>query len=205
MDRKSIRLKDYDYSQPGLYFITICIFNRELILGKIVDQGLESAEMRLSQEGIAVEKTWNQLTEHIKHIKLHEFIIMPNHIHGIIEILDDPEEGANSAGTNFVGTNFVGTNFVRAIQESPQRKMPQPTTPQQMNIKQRRKMKLSKIIGKFKMLSAKSINIIRENGGGAVWQRNYYEHIIKDEDSYRKISEYIKNNPILWDKDDLYV
>ena len=120
-----------------------------------------------------VEKSWVDLPDHCGNIKLNEYIIMPNHFHGIITIT-------------------VAANPVVAHHESPD------------NIKYRRKMLLPKIIGRFKMTSAKQINMARNTPGISVWQRNYYEHIIRDDESFYRISEYIKNNPASWQMDDYY-
>ena len=80
--RKSIRLKGYDYSQSGFYFITLCINNREHLFGEIINN-----EMILNDAGINAVKFWNEIPQHFTHVRLHEFIIMPNHLHGIIEIV----------------------------------------------------------------------------------------------------------------------
>jgi putative transposase len=163
--RKSIRLKEYDYSSPGEYFITICTNGRDCILGEIVDE-----KMRLSTIGDVVKKYWEEIPKYYQDIEIDEFIIMPNHIHGII-VLTEP---------------------VGAIHESPL-----PTTAQQ-----RRKMKLSKIIGRFKMKAAKEINLQRSMAGISVWQRGYYEHVIRSEKELNNIRDYIINNPIKWVSDE---
>ncbi len=82
--RKSIRLKGYDYSQSGFYFITLCINNREHLFGEIINN-----EMILNDAGINAVKFWNEIPQHFTHVRLHEFIIMPNHLHGIIEIVGE--------------------------------------------------------------------------------------------------------------------
>jgi len=154
--RRSIRLKDYDYSQEGAYFITICTKNRECIFGRIVD-----GKMQLNKFGEIVRYTWFDLPNHNTNVELDQFIIMPNHIHGIIIIT----VGAGSE--------------------------PAPT----------QKHGLFEIIRQFKTFSAKRINEIRNTPNLPVWQRNYYEHIIRTEDELHRIREYIINNPLQWQYD----
>ena len=177
--RRSIRLKNYDYSQRGAYFITLCAKNRECLFGDI-----QNSTMILNEYGKIVEQCWMGLPDHYDNVKLDEYVIMPNHFHGIIWITDDARTDDN--------------NVVGAIHESPLHESP-------LQIQQRRKMLLPKIIGRFKMNSAKQINIIRNAPCIPVWQRNYYEHIIRDDESFYRISEYIINNPEKWQEDDYYV
>lgn len=169
--RRSIRIQDYDYSQNGMYFFTICTQNREYLLGEIINE-----EMILNKFGKIVMNGWKNLPKHYDYVQLDEFIIMPNHIHGII-IINHPEVGA--------------------IHESPFQ-INKPMTPQE-----RRNMGLTKVLGRLKMVSAKQINQMRQMPGIPVWQRNYYEHIIRNEASMEKIKEYILNNPKNWDEDEL--
>ena len=149
--RRSIRLKDYDYSSPGEYFITICTFQRECTFGDIRNESVY-----LSNEGIIIKRHWEEIPNHFENVELDEFIIMPNHLHGIIVLKES----------------------VGAIHESPLR----------MTQQQRRIMTLPKIIGRFKMESAKEINVLHKTPGHPVWQRNYYEHIIRDEKDFENIS-----------------
>jgi putative transposase len=164
--RRSIRLKDYDYSQPGAYFITVCTKDHDCILGEIVD-----GEIQLSEFGKIALKHWDEIPKYFPSAELDEFIVMPNHIHGII-VLHEP---------------------VGAIHESPL----------QMTRPQRRKMVLPGIIGKFKMIAAKEINTVRHTAGSPVWQRNYFERIIRDDKELNNIREYIVNNPLKWREDKL--
>jgi putative transposase len=162
---KSIRLKEYDYSQLGGYFVTICTHKRECILGEIVD-----GEVRLSPFGEIAERHWDEIPRYFPGVELDASIIMPNHIHGII----------------------VMNKLVGAIHESPLR----------MTRKQRRNMILSKIIGRFKMTAAKEINLLRNTMGSQIWQRNYYEHIIRNDRDLNNIRDYVVNNPLQWFHDD---
>ncbi len=168
--RRSIRLKNYDYSQPAAYFITICTHNRECIFGEIVD-----GKMVLIAFGEIAKQCWIEIPQHFPQVQLDAFVIMPNHVHGIIII-----------------------NDVGAIHE----------LPLQMNqnefIHHRRKMLIPKIIGRFKMNLAKQINQIRQSPGTSVWQRNYYERIIRNDYELNQIREYILNNPLQWELDEYY-
>ncbi len=168
--RRSIRLKDYNYSWPGFYFVTICVKDKDCSLGKIVevDNFLDGPIIKLTELGEIVKSTWLSALDNYRIIKLDEFIIMPNHIHGIVVISE----------------NTVGAIHVGAIHELP--------------LQNRRQMLSSKFIGKFKTNSAKEINILLNNEGQPFWQRNYYEHIIRDEISLEKIRNYIIDNPRKW-------
>jgi len=163
--RRSIRLPEYDYSQPGVYFITICTFRKQVLFGEILN-----VEMQLNEFGRIVLQVWNALPSRYEIIELGPFVIMPNHIHGIINIHE-----------------------VGAIHE-----LPLPLTNDRVD---RRKMVLPLAIGYFKMNAAKSINLLRQTPGQPVWQRNFYEHIIRNEDDLLQVSEYIAANPASWESD----
>jgi REP element-mobilizing transposase RayT len=151
-------LKGYDYSQPGGYYVTIVTQNRECLFGDIVD-----GKMILNEYGLIVETVWNDLPNHYNHIKLNEYVIMPNHVHGIVII------------------NDVGAGF-----------KPAPTI----------KHGLPEIIRGFKTFSARRINKYRNTPGQKLWQRNYWEHVIRDENELNRIREYIMNNPLQWELDE---
>jgi putative transposase len=168
--RRSVRLKDYDYSQAGAYFVTICTHDRECILGE-----LRKGEMFLNEQGQYAANNWKDVSNYYHHVRMDEFTVMPNHLHGIIVLCD---------------------GNVGAIHELPLRN--------EMAIedrKDRRQMLLPKIIGRFKMNVSKHINTIRNTPGHPVWQRNYYEHIIRDENELHAIRQYIVENPLKWDMD----
>ena len=171
--RRSIRLKGYDYSQPGAYFITICTHQNHALFGKIVD-----GEMQLNNLGRVVQFTWDDLVNHVDNIELGPFVIMPNHIHGIIQIIE-PKVGAVGAGSE------------------PARTAPAPTTSSSHT-------PLSEIVRQFKTFSARRVNNLRKSTGEPVWQRNYYEHIIRNDQSFQTIGEYILTNPIQWENDRYY-
>ncbi|MBU1131369.1 transposase [Patescibacteria group bacterium] len=172
--RRSIRLPNYDYSQPGYYFITICTKNRDCLLGVTKNNKIE-----LSPIGEIAKQCWLDIPKHYPHTRLDEYIIMPNHVHGII----------------LAEFNNVAGAHVGAIHELPLR-VPLPHTKIF-----RRRMLIPKIIGRFKMNSAKIINQLCNTQGIPFWQRNYYEHIIRNKESLYRIRQYIKNNPKNWIND----
>ena len=167
-NRRSIRLKDYNYSSNGAYFLTICVRNRECLLGKI-----ENEQMILNEYGEIVKDIWENLPNQVSDIDLDEYVIMPNHFHAILVI----NKSDNSE------------YFDKNLDISDQ--------------KNRRKMILPKVVGRFKMLTAKVINQNRKIEG-SFWQRNYYEHIIRNEEDFHQIREYIINNPMQWELDENY-
>jgi len=164
--RKSIRLKGYDYSRAGAYYVTICVQDRDMLLGKVVD-----GQIKLNEYGKMVAYTWNDLPNHHPHVCLDEFVIMPNHVHGVI-IID-------------VGAGSVGAGSEPA---------PTKTKHKQHG--------LPEIIRQFKTFSARRINNIRQTSGIHVWQRNYFEHVIRNENELHRIQKYIIENPLNWDSDD---
>ena len=166
--RKNIRLKGWDYSQEGVYFITIVTKDREPLFGEVVD-----GEMVLNELGEIVQFTWNNLVNHNPNIGLDEFVIMPNHVHGIIAIFDPVGAGSQPA-QNGVGLEPTPTNT----------------------------MPLSEIVRQLKTFSAKRINVLRGTPGVPVWQRNYFDRIIGTDREYEQIAVYIANNPLNWLTDD---
>ena len=172
--RRSIRLKEYDYSQPGLYFITICAKDRENLFGQI-----ENGKMILNVLGEIVRNEWLKTAEIRNNVELLEYIIMPNHIHGIIHIVNKSTLGAHSN--------------VPLLQQKRQTEQFGKST----------KNSIPTIVKLFKSTVTKHINVFRKSPGEPVWQRNFYEHIIRNEKSYHHIAEYIRNNPMTW-QDDSY-
>ena len=185
--RRSIRLKGYDYSDVGLYFITVCTQNRLCLFGEIVH-----GEMILNEAGKMVQFTWVDLPQHNINIKLDEFIIMPNHIHGIIIIVGAGSKPAlnKRAGLEPVLMKRAGLEPVLMKRAGLE---PAPTC-----------HGLSEFVRQFKTFSAKRINKINKTPGIHLWQRNYYEHIIRDENDLNRIREYIANNSLKWEDDKYY-
>jgi putative transposase len=168
--RKSIRLKGYDYTRPGAYFVTICFHGGDRELGYIAN-----GQIRLSPIGEIVSHAWHDLPNHYPHILLDEFMIMPNHVHGIIILAERPVVGAG----------------LRPAPTGPAPTGPAPTPCHG----------LSEIVRAFKSFSARRINEYRNTPGVPVWQRNYYEHIIRDDRSLNAIRQYIHSNPQNWKYD----
>ncbi len=176
--RHSIRLKYYDYSSPGAYFITICTKNRACLFGNIVN-----GKMILNEYGKIAHDEWLK-TEIIRpRVKLDSFVIMPNHIHGIIILNDD--------------ICYCRGTLQRA-----------PTTQRAPTFEQFGKPtsdSIPTIVRLFKSATTKRINEYRNTPTVSVWQRNYYEHIIRNNTELKHIRNYIENNPIKWENDKYYL
>lgn len=173
MKRTSLRLPEYDYSQAGRYFVKICTHEKKCIFGKV-----EEGKMQLNELGKIVEKNWNKTLEMRENISLDAFIVMPNHIHGVITFTN------NLRGN--VGANCHSPKNDRAYSNTP---LQSPSNT------------LGAIIRGFKSATTKEINIFRATPKVPVWQRNYYEHVIRNDESFEKIYEYILTNPLCWEKD----
>ena len=166
--RRSIRLKGYDYSLSGGYFITLVVYQRACILGEVVD-----GAMTLSPFGQIVRDAWAWLESQYPTVQLDEFFIMPNHLHGILLIGDKPERDEINSGR--------GGHPLRVRQGRANR-------PDGKS--------LGGLIGAFKTVSTKQVNLLRNTPGVPLWQRNYYEHIIWDEAGLFNARAYIRANPL---------
>ena len=168
--RRSIRLKGYDYTRAGAYFITIVTQNRACLFGAVVE-----GRMRLNPLGQIVQECWLAIPDHFPHALLDEFVIMPNHLHGII-VLQEMENsvGARHAAPREPRLEEFGKPVAGSI----------PT-----------------IVRSFKSAATKHINEYRGTPGAPVWQRNYYEHIIRNDRSLHRIRGYIATNPLRWHLD----
>ena len=165
-NRQSIRLKNYDYSKSGLYFVTVCTQNRECLFGDVIDE-----KMILNEFGKIIDNVFKLLLNRHEQIKLDVYQIMPNHINMVIQI--------------------VGAGFMPARDERATTRVA-PT--------------LGDIIGAFKSLTTHEYILNVKNNGWKpfdirLWQRNYYEHIIRSKTDLDKIREYIRTNPQMWDRD----
>ena len=186
---ETTRLKNWDYSSNGYYHITICTKTREHIFGRIVvETGLKpvSTKMTLNEYGKIVEKCWHDLPDHYSNLKLDEFVIMPNHIHGIM-IIDNNDIPA-SAGVVETGLKPVSTRT---------------TTPIPTQTTNKKQHGLFEFVRAFKTFSSRRINELRLSPGTSVWQSRFYDRIVRDENELNRIREYIQNNPINWKNDDL--
>ena len=156
--RRLVRLRGYDYTQAGAYFVTICAHNQVGMFGDVLH-----GEMRLNLYGQAVVECWNDLRNHYPYVRLDAFVVMPNHMHGILELIDD-----------------VGTG----LKPAPTQRHP-----------------LSEIVRGLKTFSSRRINQLRHSPGVPVWQRNYYEHVVRNESDLDAIRNYILDNPSKWTDD----
>jgi putative transposase len=255
--RRSIRLPDYDYSQPGAYFVTLCTWQRASLFGEIVNGNL-----RLSPIGRIVTIEWERLVYHFANIHLDAFVVMPNHLHGIITIIDPVRVGATQSlpTHDLSGMNPLPAGIssgpdgspVRATQSlpthdpsgmnplpagissgpdgSPLRNGPDGSpvraTHATRSIAQSgdgalptnalvgpdgsplhngpNRGSLGAIIGQFKSRATKRIWTIPVYHRLPIWQRNFYEHIIRDNTEWARIFEYIQNNPVRWQEDQLH-
>jgi putative transposase len=172
--RRSIRLKDYDYTQAGAYFITICSWGRECLFGDVVDR-----QMILNEFGQIIEREWLQTGIVRSNVVLDTYIVMPNHIHGIIALNDIVGATRRVVQNRAIHRIAPTEKPIRLISDS-----------------------IGAIIGQFKSVVTKQINKIRNAPGVPVWQRNYYEHVIRNEDEMNRIREYVINNSRKWAEDE---
>ncbi len=166
--RKRTKLKGFDYSTPAAYFVTVCTHNRKCLLSRIVGSIHESTAHELPKNiltpyGKCVEEYINQIESKYRNVKVDKYVMMPNHFHILLSIMDDK----------------------RSIHES---------TLQGRSV-------LSKVVGFIKMNSSKQIHLTYNHN---VWQRNYHDHIIRDEKDHKKIWEYIDTNIYKWELDCFY-
>ena len=174
--RRFLRLRDFDYSTEGAYFVTICTRNRECLFGAVVD-----GEMRLNNMGQVVQTVWGGLSDRFPTIELDAFVVMPNHVHGILVVgaaLAPPKRrkvGAGLALSQGGAASSAPTRFASAT--------------------------LGTVVRAFKSISAISVNRLLSRSGQSLWQRSYYEHVIRGEESLNRIREYISTNPLRWQLD----
>ncbi|ASB50634.1 transposase [Alkalitalea saponilacus] len=192
--RRSIRLKGYDYSQAGLYFITICCQDRICRFGHI-----ETGKMYLNELGLVAYNEWAKLPQRFPSFELDVFQIMPNHIHGIIVLNEFP-----------VGAGFTPAQNNHVTPAQNNHVTPAQNAMENMAIHIRATARVvptvSDIVGAYKSLVANGcLKLFKKNNDtmGKLWQRNYHEHIIRNEQSYMNISNYIITNPANWDNDSL--
>ena len=195
--RRSIRLQGYDYSQAGAYFVTIVTWQRDFLFGEIVNN-----EMELSQYGEIIQKWWCEIPIHFPNVETGAFVVMPNHVHGIVFIVERrgtvsvPRDNQNhnkmdllELENKFLEQGYeIGKNISANMGgETPPLRMPT----------------LGQVVAYFKYQSTKEMNKV-ENAGTITkfWQRNYYEHVIRNEKDLQNKTDYIEANPLLWGEDD---
>lgn len=183
---QSARLQGYDYAQVGLYFITICTKNREHYFGEIIDN-----EMKLSNIGVLADTFWFEIKQHSKNIELHQFVVMPNHIHGILEIVDNGGDDCRGDAC-IASTTTTTTTTIKS----------QPKPSQSINKKMAaispKSGSISRVIGSYKSAVSKHAHRL---GYEFEWQSRFHDHIIRNKNEYFRISNYIENNPKKWEDD----
>ncbi|MBI9051887.1 MAG: transposase [Anaerolineaceae bacterium] len=165
-----MRLKRYDYTDPGYYFITICTHQRRMLFGNIENEAIHMNEL-----GEIAQEKWREISNHFENVNLDYFVVMPNHIHGIIQIID---------------SQSVETRHASSLQN--------------MDIKPISGVKpksLCAIIGSYKAAVSRQINRSSIPSDTPIWQRGFYDHIIRNESSLIKLRQYIENNPLQWQLD----
>jgi len=201
--RKSIRLKGYDYSQAGLYFITICCQDRIYRFGDVVN-----GKMVCNEYGEIAHNEWMNTVNIRKNVELGEFIIMPNHIHGIIQLLGrgeshSPDNGDVCKTPDNVAKSHSPDNG--DVCKTPDN-VAESHSPDNGDVCKTPLRSPSQTIGAivrgYKSSVTKQLGLLRFDG--KLWQRNYYEHIIRNEKSHQTITEYIINNPAKWAEDKFY-
>ncbi|MCL6512547.1 MAG: transposase [Anaerolineae bacterium] len=186
--RRSIRLKGYDYTQAGAYFVTIVTHDRECLFGDVV-----GGEMRLNAYGEIVRDEWFRTAIVRSHVILDpdEFVVMPNHVHGIIWIVGAGASPAVGAQRRCAPTGTADTAITPPTQHPVRGATPANVIPGS----------LGAIVRAIKSATTKRINALRGTPAAPVWGRNYYEHIIRDQTSLHRIREYIMANPQKWSLD----
>ncbi|HXF49220.1 MAG TPA: transposase [Verrucomicrobiae bacterium] len=181
--RKSIRLPEYDYSGEGAYFVTICTQNRECLFGNI-----RNGKMELSAIGRVVRDCWKEIPKHFDHARVKDFVVMPNHLHGIV-VLEKRVEYIQPLQKQ-MGNQIVGVQYIEpAFQKGTARYQYQKVAPNSVG----------SIVRSYKAAVSR---ICRENLlHSPIWQRNYYEHIVRSGQELYKIREYIRANPLMWKTD----
>ena len=208
--RRSIRLKGYDYTRECAYYFTICCHQRRCLLGEI-----EDGVMQLNLVGATVKAVWDSLPRHFPLIELDAFVVMPNHVHGIILITDsagncNPNRNSNpNPNLNCRGEAFVPGCNNTSPESSSTNASPFPgcnntsanPTAQPILPRGTQSGSIGAILQNFKSVATRRVNRITRNSG-TLWQRNYHEEIIRNEKAYENIRRYIMENPLSWDEDE---
>lgn len=192
--RKSTRLQTWDYSWPWWYYVTICTHGHECIFGNVV-----GGTMTLNNIGEIVREEWMKTPSIRPEVGLDDFVIMPNHVHGIIIITESV--GATGSVAREGKTNHCEAAVSSIAQKEVRTAQPR-ATQRVAPTKGLVAGSLGAIIGQFKSKTARRINALRETRGAPVWQRNYHDHIIRNEVDLFRIRTYIANNPMQWGLDD---
>jgi REP element-mobilizing transposase RayT len=181
--RRSIRLKDYDYTQNGAYFVTICTHQRMCLFGTVND-----GVLCLNALGGIAAACWDAIPAHFPHVELDASVVMPNHVHGIIVIVGAPPNSPRG---------IVGATHASPLPLSPLPTLNHPKGPPSGS--------LGAIIGSFKSAVTRQINLMRDTPAASLWQRNFHEHILHNTAGLDAARLYIESNPSHWQDDDLYM
>lgn len=176
LHRRTVRLPDFDYSQAGAYFVTICAFQHKCVFGEIVN-----GEVSLSPRGAVVEECWKSIPDHFPTVNLGAFIVMPNHMHGIIHI---------TTIDNACSCRGTACRAPTADNQLNNEKFGQPVSGS-----------IPTIVRSFKSAVTKRVFELSSTPSLPIWQRGYYEHIIRTEHAYTQIEGYILENPLRWGDD----
>jgi putative transposase len=180
-----MRLRGYDYSKEGAYYVTMCTLERECVLGKIKDR-----VMILSRIGEIIKSCWETIPDHFENVELGDYVIMPNHVHGVILLRGVPSRDGVTCGDNLICRGEVTSPLHDPSATEPQRYTPS------------RRATLGHVVALYKYQSTKMINAIRDAAGTRFWQRNYYEHIIRGAKDLEHIQKYIADNVSNWSEDE---
>ena len=184
--RRSIRLPGYDYASPGSYFVTVCTHQRKLLFGEVI-----AGQMHRNALGDIVHAEW-YATERVRpEVRLDAFVVMPNHLHGILEIIDVGASRGLAPRAHARADNAEMRATHRVAPTAGARSRPHGPAPGSIGA----------ILGQIKSLTKKAINKTRGTPGRPVWQPNYHEHVIRNQKELQRVREYICNNPLRWPSD----
>jgi putative transposase len=178
--RKHVRLSGFDYRDNYAYFVTICTGHRECVFGDVIDGAL-----RPSRRGLVVTQCWQDIPKHHPFVELDAFVVMPNHIHGILLFTGGREEATQASQL-----------------QTPPRVAATPASPRPANAHGPMSKSLGAVVGSFKAAISRSINRLRPGAAVGLWQPNYYEHVIRNDRARDAIGEYILSNPDRWNLDE---
>jgi len=171
--RSSLRLRGFDYATPGAYFVTVCTWRRSCLLGDVVD-----GVVRLSPLGVIVTDCWKGISEHFPYAAVDVSIVMPNHMHGILFLHGERLLAGTAGATHASPLHIPDTTSGQALSS------------------------LSAVVGSYKAGVARLVNQHRGTAGAPVWQRGFYEHVVRDEADLDRIRHYIERNPLRWAEDE---
>jgi putative transposase len=193
-------MKGFDYSFPGAYFVTVVTRQRKYLFGEVVND-----EMQENQYGKIVRQTWIDLTSHYLLVSLDAFVIMPNHVHGILVINDSRDESPYNVepmpSRSIVWGEIVSDAYITNPDESDGIMMPNCRGGSSTHPYKMIHHGLPEFVRAFKSFSARRINQLRNMPGVAIWQRSFYDRIIRNEWEFHNIRDYIQTNPQRWQED----